>query len=97
MSDKLITPNKQILGGVFNNKPAIHLYEFKAWLKKDSIQRPAPDNSNVVLGRICAGSWVEAYPMVVERMKAICEQNKLEEDSWDMSYLALKEADLPVQ
>lgn len=96
MSD-LIQPNRQILtSGIQNHRPATNLYEYSAWLKKDAIQWPEQDRSNVVIGRICAGSWQEALPLVLERLKAICEQNKLPEDSFDLSYLAVKEINLPL-
>lgn len=97
MNDKIVTPNKQIIhSGILNNKPAVHLFEYRGWLKNGEIQRPLQDGSNVVSGRVCAGSWNEALPLVLERMRFICDQNKLTTDSYDLSFLAVKELDIPL-
>lgn len=93
----IIQPNRNVISsGIQNHKPATHLWEYRAWIRKGEVQRPLQDNSNVVIGRVCAGSFEEARGLMLDRMKDLCEKNEVPEDSFEVSFLALKEADLPL-
>lgn len=95
---EIIQPDRNIVssGITNNNKPAVHLLEYRGWIKKDNITRPVQDGSNVVMGRLCCGSFMEAVGLVTERMKDLCEKNGVPEDSYEISFIAIKEMDLPI-